>query len=57
MFMDYWDATEGYVMKRYDEILAEILGLMEKIADRVVDLQVGGLLLCDGAREDVAPQR
>ena len=40
MFMDYWDATESYVMKRYDEILAEILGLMEKIADRVINLQV-----------------
>jgi hypothetical protein len=40
IFLDYWDAMEGLVLKRYDEILAEILTLAEKIADRVIDLQV-----------------
>jgi hypothetical protein len=40
MLLDYGDAVEGFVMRGYEEIFVETITLMERIADRMIDLQV-----------------
>jgi hypothetical protein len=52
MLLDYWDSVEGFVMRGYEEIFVETITLMERIMDRVVDLQVK---LATGKTEELPP--